>query len=81
LLSVVTNDQGDREEYLEDIASTADAFVARVYSALSPDESSPILLLIYSKVNASNEMMAMLKGDARVLSMSQIRKAGIAKIK
>jgi hypothetical protein len=61
------------QAYLGDIASGAGAVVVKVYSALSLEESDPLLLLIRSETNDVETMTELLKADRRVLSMSPNR--------
>ncbi len=63
----------DMDEYLDDIAASAGAYVASVYTALSMTEDDPILILIRSETNDSESMAAALADDERVYSATPNR--------
>lgn len=66
-------DGADVEGYLDDIASSAGAYVVRVYTALSMTEDDPILLLIRSDTKDNAYMLEVLKKDKRVYSATPNR--------
>ena len=73
-------DDGDRDAYLDSVARAADAVVVKVYDALSLTPEDPLLLVIRSETLGTDEMIARLEGDKRVLSATpneivRIRKA------
>ena len=61
------------DEYLDDIAAGADAYVANTYTALAMTEDDPILLLIRSETEESEAMIASLADDERVYSATPNR--------
>ena len=63
----------EMEEYLDDIAAGAGAYVANTYTALAMTEDDPILLLIRSDTEDSEAMIAALDGDERVYSATPNR--------
>ena len=58
----------EMDEYLDDIAAAANAYVANTYTALAMTEDDPILLLIRSETEESDAMAAALADDERVYS-------------
>lgn len=70
LLTVAPPGETERDEYLAQIASVADAKVVKVYSALSFTDEDPILMMIKSDTMTTKEMIALLEHDERVISAS-----------
>jgi hypothetical protein len=74
LLTVVPPAEGgDRDACLASIARAADAVIVKVYDALSLTPDDPILMAIRSSSLGTDEMMARLADDERVLSATPNR--------
>jgi hypothetical protein len=74
LLTVAPPANGDdRDAYLASVAQTADAVVVKVYDALSLTPDDPLLVAIRSSSLGTDEMMARLADDERVLSATPNR--------